>query len=242
MTGFSADTSLKDIIEHIKGGTIIEVYRYNERAVRVSFLRGTDAQAFRTFARRHDIYINSKRVHVDWADRQFHLNDHLYNRIASNRATRILRLRNGKRFVTEHDIQNDMEHIHNLVIIDIKVQGNDFIVYTNSVQRCGYARTCMASRMPYRVLKLEFVPDDCAAPLPQRTHPNFFDAVQPTSQVQLKPRKSANFYEILNSDALDDDGDCEALQHVNRRDSAVSDYSSDICRPRSADSDAISYC
>lgn len=137
-------------------------------------------------------------------------------------------------------IREDMEHIHNLVILDVKLQGNDVIVYTNSIQLLGYARTCMMSRMPYKNLKMDYHEDDCAAPLPQRVRPNFFNAVQPTPQSRLRLQESANLFDILNAEGTEDDGDGDNLDRHGRHDSGLSDFSSDICRPRSADSDAIS--
>lgn len=62
LSSLSPDTMMKDVTEHIRGGMVIEIHTFNNRSVRVSFLRGSDAQAFRTYARRNDIYINSKRV------------------------------------------------------------------------------------------------------------------------------------------------------------------------------------
>lgn len=185
---------------------------------------------------------NGVQVEVDWADRQFYPNTATYKRIINNGATRILRLCNAANQLNEQTVRDDMEHIHNLVILKVKMEGHDLIVHTNSIQGCGFARTCMMSRMPYRLLKLDFVPDKCAEPLPNRTRSQLFDAVRPTSQHQLKPQSSANLYDILKSEDSEDDEEYGNLQRSRRRDSALSDSSSDICRPRSTDSDAISCC
>lgn len=62
ITGFSPATSLKEVVAHVKGGMIVEAYRCNDRVVRLSFLHGVDAEAFYTYAKHNDIYINNKRV------------------------------------------------------------------------------------------------------------------------------------------------------------------------------------
>lgn len=240
IVGLSPDTTLNEILEHVKGGMVLDIFRWNDRTACLSFFRGTDAQAYRAYARRHDVYIKNKRVEVDWADRQFYPNTATYNRIINNGATRILRLCNAANQLNEQTVRDDMEHIHNLVILKVKMEGHDLIVHTNSIQGCGFARTCMMSRMPYRLLKLDFVPDKCAEPLPNRTRSQLFDAVRPTSQRQLKPQISANLYDILKSEDSEDDEEYGNLQRSGRRDSALSDSSSEICRPRSTDSDAIS--
>ncbi|KAH7045849.1 hypothetical protein B0J12DRAFT_668864 [Macrophomina phaseolina] len=241
VSGLPPDTSLLDVLEHVKGGMLLDICRRNDRTACISYFRAADAEAFRNHVRNHDIYISNKRVNVDWANRQFYPNRATYNKIISNGATRILRLCNAVRILTEQVIREDMEHIHNLVILQIKVEGNDMIIHTNSIQNCGFARTCMMSRMPYRLLKINFVPDVCAEPLPQRVHPNLCKGVRSTSQRRVKPQKPTNLYEILNDDSSEEDNDPSQLQRSKRRDSAFSGSPSGLYRPRSVDSDARSY-
>ena len=70
--------------------------------------------------------------------------------------------------LTESRIREDMEHIHNLVIIDVTFRGNDAYVSMNSVHNALFARTCMMSRREYKGCKIEFFRDECDTPLPAR--------------------------------------------------------------------------
>ncbi|KKY27289.1 putative rna recognition motif containing protein [Diplodia seriata] len=78
ITDLSPTTSLNEIVGSIKGGMLVEIFRINDRVARVSFRHCADAQAFCNYARRNDIYINNKRVTVDWADRQWRLNAYVH--------------------------------------------------------------------------------------------------------------------------------------------------------------------
>lgn len=61
-----------------------------------------------------------------------------------------------------------MEHISNLVIIDVQFRGNDAYLYTNSIGHATFARTCMMSRMEYKGCKIWFFDDECDVAIPQR--------------------------------------------------------------------------
>jgi hypothetical protein len=63
-----------------------------------------------------------------------------------------------------------MEHIHNLVIVDVKYRQGDAYVSTNSVHNALFARTCMLSRTTYKGCKVQFYPDECDVALPQRVY------------------------------------------------------------------------
>lgn len=58
--GLSDRTTYKDFIQVIKGGKVLSVILRPERSALVTFLDGADA--FLTYAKRHDIYLHSKRV------------------------------------------------------------------------------------------------------------------------------------------------------------------------------------
>jgi len=106
------------------------------------------------------------KVEVKWADRQYRLNGHIHNKIV-NGATRNLVIHNAfANGLTEPTIREDMEHIHNLIIIDITFRNGDAYVSTNSVHNALFARTCMMSRTTYRGCKVEFFRDECDMPLP----------------------------------------------------------------------------
>lgn len=86
---------------------------------------------------------SSVQVAVNWSGRQWTISPFIESKIMHG-ATRVLRLYEACRYLTEQNVRLDMDHIDNLVILDVKPQGNDLVVYTNSVQLCGFARSCMA--------------------------------------------------------------------------------------------------
>ncbi|KAI7193177.1 hypothetical protein KC343_g8553 [Hortaea werneckii] len=179
-TGFSDRTTYKDFVSVIKGGQLLSINLRPERSGTVTFLDG--AEAFLAWVRRHDIYLHSKRIEVKWADRQYRLNHHIHHKILHG-ATRNLIIRHARSHgVTAAQIRADLDHIHNLVIIDISFRppaslspsttgsgardGDDAYVETNAVHNALFARTCLMSRTAYKGCRIEFFPDQCAAPLP----------------------------------------------------------------------------
>lgn len=63
LTGLADGTTHEDVTKVIRGGLILEVYlRAAEHSALVSFLLEEDAVRFYEHARRHDLYINHKRV------------------------------------------------------------------------------------------------------------------------------------------------------------------------------------
>lgn len=58
--GFSERTTYKDLLSVIKGGKLLSINLRPERSATVTFLDG--AEAFLAWAKRHDIYLHSKRV------------------------------------------------------------------------------------------------------------------------------------------------------------------------------------
>ncbi|KAI7209658.1 hypothetical protein KC333_g8622 [Hortaea werneckii] len=187
-SGFSDRTTYKDFVSVIKGGQILSINLRPERSGTVTFLEG--AEAFLAWVRRHDIYLHSKRIEVKWADRQYRLNNHIHHKILHG-ATRNLIIRNARSHgLTAARIRADLDHIHNLVIIDISFRSpftpssssataataaggsgatgdDDAYVETNAVHNALFARTCMMSRTGYKGCRIEFFPDQCAGvPLP----------------------------------------------------------------------------
>ncbi|KAI7233665.1 hypothetical protein KC330_g5252 [Hortaea werneckii] len=180
-SGFSDRTTYKDFVSVIKGGQILSINLRPERSGTVTFLEG--AEALLAWVRRHDIYLHSKRIEVKWAERQYRLNNHIHQKILHG-ATRNLIIRNARSHgLTAAQIRADLDHIHNLVIIDISFRcpssaaaaaagpaaaggDGDAYVETNAVHNALFARTCMMSRTGYKGCRIEFFPDQCAAPLP----------------------------------------------------------------------------
>jgi hypothetical protein len=85
------------------------------------------------------------QVEIRWNDRQFILPGHVANKIAIG-ATRNLVIQNRNPKHTEEMIRNDLEHIHNLIVIRVGFGDQNIYISTNSVHNAMFARTCMMSR------------------------------------------------------------------------------------------------
>lgn len=147
------------------------------------------------------------QVEVKWADRQFRLNAHIGNKIA-NGATRNILIHSAiEKGLTESQIRDDMEHIHNLVIIDVVFRNGDAYVSTNSIHNALFARTCMMSRSTYKGCKIEFIRDECDVPLPTKMY------VPKAIGAEKKAKKAApaisNRFDMLNIDGADRSSDEE---------------------------------
>ncbi|CAD6439943.1 d469b726-39d0-47d5-a44c-eb512512ba7d [Sclerotinia trifoliorum] len=191
-------TTYADICDAVRGGMLLDIYlRTHDHAASVSFLEQAHANEFLRHVKRNDLYIRSKRVDIRWSDRQFILPNHIANKVGTG-ATRNLIIHNCSPKHTEKVIRDDLEHIHNLVIIKVAFDGSNAFISTNSVHNAMFARTCMMSRGTYKSSKIEWDNDECAAPLARR----------PTSQSDNPPhsKKKAplvNRFQILNIDRED---------------------------------------
>ena len=105
-------------------------------------------------------------MEVSWNDRQFILPGHVANKIGIG-ATRNMVIRNANPNITEDRIRDDLDHIHNLIIIGIVFKSGDIFIELNSVHNSLFARTCMMSRAAYKGMRIEWYPDECAQPLPR---------------------------------------------------------------------------
>lgn len=80
-------------------------------------------------------------------------------------------------FRTIDSIRDDLEHIHNLEVVDIMtLAGGHLLVSTNDVSLAVTARTCMGSRLKYKGSRVEFYPDECCEPLPPVMRKTYQDA------------------------------------------------------------------
>lgn len=142
---------------------------------------------------------------MKWADRQFQLNNHIANKIA-NGATRNLVIHSAvEKGMTEQQIRDDMEHIHNLIVIDVVFRSGSAYVSMNSVHNALFARTCMMSRSTYKGCKIEFYRDECDVPLPAKTF------VPKTVGVERMKKAApvSNRFDMLNMDGSEGSSDEE---------------------------------
>ncbi|KAI0550210.1 hypothetical protein F4679DRAFT_543362 [Xylaria curta] len=180
LCGLPAFTTLGDVTSVVRGGQLLDVFlRSAEHIASVSFVREDDAVQFYEHGRRNDIYIRNKRVFIRWADRHFILPGHVASKIVSG-ATRNLIIRRCGAHHTEDSVREDLEHIHNLIVVGVEFVGGSCYIKTNSVHNAMFARTCMMSRAKYKGSKIEWDVDECDKP---------FEITQKTSTKSL-PRRS----------------------------------------------------
>lgn len=107
--------------------------------------------------------------------------------------------------MTEQSLRDDLDHIHNLIIISISFTGNDAYLSLNSVRNSLFARTCMMSRAKYKTMKIEWYPDECGSSLPK---------VQNSHKKGIAPPPAAKETPVMNRFQMlsmeDDDDATEA--------------------------------
>ncbi|CAI6340333.1 unnamed protein product [Periconia digitata] len=194
-------TTHKDITSIIRGGRLLDIFLRHDRTATVSFVEG--AAEFLAYAKRNDIYLHQKRLEFSWDDRQFHVPPHVSNKIASG-ATRNLVVRGAHGKLTADQIRDHLDHIHNLVVVDIYFKDGNAYVFTNSIHNALFAKTCCMSRLLYKGLRIDWHPDECAVPVPRKTK----KLDNSLSSVAMKSMRTANRYTLLETE-WDYDSDSE---------------------------------
>ncbi|KAL2012702.1 hypothetical protein VTN00DRAFT_227 [Thermoascus crustaceus] len=201
--GLSERTTHHDITEVVRGGALLEIFlRTRDRMASVSFVEGSAAQEFLNYAKRRDVYILGKRVEVSWSDRQFFLTPYVGAKI-SNGASRNLVIHSVNPNITEERIRRDLDHIHNLIVINVQYHQGNAYISTNSVHNALFARSCMMSRVTYKGMKIGFYPDECAGPIPRVQAVPKNETAAPVKKVD----PPVNRFQILSVDGADDSGD-----------------------------------
>ncbi|KAL2271896.1 hypothetical protein VTJ83DRAFT_1267 [Remersonia thermophila] len=166
LTNLAEGTTHADITAAVRGGMLLDIHlRGHERAATISFANSADAKQFFDHVRRNDLYIRNRRIEVKWNDRHFTLPGHVANKIAAG-ATRNLVLHGYDDRHTEDVIREDLDHIHNLVVIKVEFSSGNCYIGLNSVHNAIYARQCMMSRLRYKSKKITYDADECAQPYP----------------------------------------------------------------------------
>ncbi|KAF2673512.1 hypothetical protein BT63DRAFT_451561 [Microthyrium microscopicum] len=204
-TNLSDKTTHKDLTHIVRGGRLLDIHLRHDNCAAIAFVEG--AAEFLAYSKRNDIYIHGKRVEVRWAERQFHIPEHVSHKLSQG-ASRNLVIRGGAGKLTEDGIREDMEHIHNLVVIDVKTKGKDVFISTNSVHNALFARTCMMSRQPYKGCRIEWNADECAEPIPKPVSTYISSNNQPTA----KSAPVRNMFELLTLDGAEDDEDEQSFE------------------------------
>jgi len=159
----------------------------------------------------------------------------MLNKLAQG-ITRNLLLRNALNRVTEDEVRDHLEHIHNLSICHMSFKGYDLYVSTSSLIGANLARICLLSRKTYKNMRIDYFPDECAIPLPEvELRPRY--STQAVVTRPISPRKAAtttsnvNRFNLLSLDESSSDTDILAENDSSSIDSGINQ------RPRSAGSD-----
>ncbi|KAF2745197.1 hypothetical protein M011DRAFT_469901 [Sporormia fimetaria CBS 119925] len=199
ISNLSDRVTYNDIVSILRGGRIVDIFMRNDRTAMVTFAEG--AVEFMAYVKRQDVYLHQKRLEFRWNDRPYNVPQHILDKIERVGATRNIVIRGAEsKLITPTQIRDDLDHIHNLVVIDVKMVNGDAYVSTNSIQNVQFARTCLLSRTAYKGLRIQWYADECAQPLPplpRRTR-------TPSGQAPAKPSPPVNRYSVLESDLLDD--------------------------------------
>ena len=130
-------------------------------------------------------------------------------------------IRNIQPSITEDRLREDLDHIHNLIIIDITFRHGDAYLELNSIHNALFARTCMMSRAMYKGMRIEWYPDECAQPLPKP-----LSAAKKENSAPAPPKKAnvmMNRFQMLNLDgggtddgsSSEEDNDTSILSEVS---------------------------
>jgi hypothetical protein len=111
--------------------------------------------------------------------------------------------------LTADQIRDHLDHIHNLIVVDINFRNGDAYISTNSIHNALFGRTCMMSRTSYKGLRIDYYPDECAAPLPRPSMK--FNVTQPSAAI--KPKPIANAYALLDTGS-DDESDSDTESYI----------------------------
>lgn len=125
--------------------------------------------------------------------------------------------------VTEDRLKSDLDHIHNLIVIDVRFVDKDVLISLNSVHNALFARTCMMSRATYKGSKIEFYPDECAQPLPDIHFPVRKEASKASAK---KVDMTVNRFQMLNVDGTEDASDDDDTSTEEKNDSVLPSFSS----------------
>lgn len=161
------------------------------------------------------------QIEFSWNDRQFILPGHVANKIGIG-ATRNLIIRGVHPNITEDRLREDLDHIHNLIVINISFQNGDAHLSLNSIHNSLFARTCMMSRAAYKGMRIEWYPDECAQPLPRMQYaPKKDNAAQPAKKVN----PMVNRFQMLNMDGTENGDEDSSDEESTDGPSALGSFS-----------------
>lgn len=139
------------------------------------------------------------QAEATWSDRQFYLPPYVRAKVNGG-ASRILAINNVNPKITEELIRDDLDHIHNLVVISVKFKQGNAYISTNSVHNALFARSCMMSRRTYKGMRIWFSRDECAEPL-VKINTMLRKKMHPSPN---KPATRPNRFQLLSLDGTEE--------------------------------------
>jgi hypothetical protein len=188
MRGLPEKATLLDVVKVVRGGQLLNIYtRYHKQLAHISSVDASAAAAFLVCSKGTAISVLGKRVSAHYPcsyqkvstlntvgiqvkilydDRQFHVSVHALNKISREGATRHLAIRYVKDDVTSQSISDELEHTHNLKVVNINITAGEAFISLNSVHNAIIARQCLHSRFTYKFCSIDHYPDERDQPLP----------------------------------------------------------------------------
>lgn len=138
---------------------------------------------------------------VSWATNSWKPAAYIQSQVNAGKLTRNILIQRANSGVTEALIRKQLDHINNLEVLSVNINGDEVRVSTNCVAGALFAKTCLMSRTMYKGMWIGFYPDECAEPLPTTPGPGYL--FEPRSKAPVI-RKGAlyNPYDLLSEDDL----------------------------------------
>ncbi|SPJ73673.1 related to RNA binding protein Nrd1 [Fusarium torulosum] len=179
----------------VRGGPLLEIFlRPKENSATVSFVQEADAVAFLEHSRTHGLYIKDRKIHTRWSDHQYVVKGQVVYHVTRG-ASRNFVIRKRDPNLTTRSIRDDLEHIHNLHVIDIQMDKDNCLVSTSAIHAAIFARNCLQSRLEYKNSRIEWVADECAQPLgslsSETPAPTLAPASTPTPEAKSESRSAS---------------------------------------------------
>ncbi|MCJ1324838.1 hypothetical protein MMC10_001500 [Thelotrema lepadinum] len=192
------EVTYKDIVGLMRGGALLDVSLQSRgKSAWVSFVDPAAAVSFLKYAQYEVIRLHGQKIDVSLASRPYRASSNVMRQIEVSGATRNLVICQIGQDLNEEGIREQLDHIHNLHVIEVTFSDGAAIISLNAVGVALYARTCLRSRATYKKCKIDFYPDGCAQPLPTQ----YIKAS--TSAVERPPLKttqslSSRFHSLEN--------------------------------------------
>ncbi|KAJ4515082.1 hypothetical protein HRR90_003641 [Exophiala dermatitidis] len=165
LSGLAPETTLLDIVKAIRGGTILHMkLAADANMALLSFVEPAAAEALFARATANKIFIKNRLIAASWERRQREINKGTAYHMENSGATRNLLIRRVRPNMTPETVKLDLKHIYGLEIIDISMRDGNIYVSLNSLGLAVTAKCCLLSRVEYRMLAIEYQPDECAQP------------------------------------------------------------------------------